>query len=284
MTSFLVTGAKGQLGQCFKAVSAQYPNMALYLTDQDEVDLTQPHTLADYYKKRPFEGILNCAAYTAVDEAEKEKEKAFLINAEGVKNLISFGEKHQLKLVHFSTDYVFDGHAKTPYKESAQPNPLSIYGASKVQGEEHMFKATIPAVVLRTSWLFSPFGHNFMKTILRLSNAKKQISIVNDQFGRPTAGLSLAHAVLSLLENPAFWQQSCYHYANAGTTTWFAFAQEIVALKNLKTQLKPIATKDYLTPAQRPKNAVLATERIQKLLPLPIPSWQSALQECLDHN
>ncbi|MGD2005003.1 MAG: dTDP-4-dehydrorhamnose reductase [Flavobacteriaceae bacterium] len=284
MTSFLVTGANGQLGQCFKAVSAQYPNMALYLTDQDEVDLNKPNTLAHFYEKHPFEGIINCAAYTAVDDAEKDKDKAFLINAEGVKNLVSFGEKHQLKLLHFSTDYVFDGTEPKAYEETDQVNPISVYGASKAQGEEYVFKAATPAVVLRTSWLFSPFGHNFMKTILRLSNAKKQISIVNDQFGRPTAGLSLAHAVLSLLENPAFWQQSCYHYANAGTTTWFGFAQEIVALKNLKTQLKPIATKDYLTPAQRPKNAVLATERIEKLLPLPIPSWQSALQECLDHN
>ena len=174
MASYLITGANGQLGQCFQAIAKSVSELKLYFADRREVDLTQPHTLAHYFQKAPFEGIINCAAYTAVDQAESESEKAFAVNAQGVKNVVAFCEQHQLKLVHFSTDYVFDGTSESPYTEADLPHPISVYGRSKYEGEQQLERANCPHTTLRISWLFSPFEHNFVQTILSLCQTKRK--------------------------------------------------------------------------------------------------------------
>ena len=284
MTSYLVTGANGQLGRCFHALRGQFPKIQLHFASREEVDITQPQTLEKHVVKKAFNGIINCAAYTEVDQAEKELDEAYAINEKGVKQLVAFCEKHRLKLIHFSTDYVFDGKATVPYQETDTINPISVYGQSKARGEKIVLEAQIPAVVLRISWLFSPFGKNFVKTIAALAQTKKKIEVVADQFGCPTSGLSLARMVLEQLENPFFWKHNCYHFANQGSTTWFQWAQEIIRFKGLQTTVVPITTQDYPTPAQRPKNSILSTQKIENTLPLSIPSWQTALRECLEYH
>ncbi len=284
MAGYLVTGAEGQLGSCFQALSKSFPNIKLYFASRKDVDITQLKSLEKFYNKKAFDGIINCAAYTAVDAAEKDSDKAYLINGKGVEQLVSFCKSRQLKLLHFSTDYVFDGTATVPYQETDSINPLNIYGTSKAKGEKAVFEAPFPAVVLRISWLFSPFGKNFVNTIIALGKTKNKIEVIADQFGRPTSGLTLAQMVLEQLENPAFWNHSCYHFANQGSTTWYQLAQEIIAIKGLQTVIVPITSKDCTTPAKRPKNSILDTQRIENTLPLSIPSWQTALKKCFEYN
>jgi len=281
MASYLVTGGKGQLGQCLQAVAKSFPEIELFFADRKEVDLRKPQTLADYYHNTPFDGIINCAAYTAVDQAESESEKAFAVNGQGVKNLVAFCEQHQLKLVHFSTDYVFDGTLENPYKETDLPHPISVYGKSKHEGEQHLQQANCPHTSFRISWLFSPFGHNFVQTIRSLCQTKEEIKVVNDQWGRPTYGMDVAQTVLEQLSNPHFFEYSCYHFANQGATSWFEWAQEICKQTTGECKVVPCTTAEYPTPAKRPQYAVLDTTRIEKHLSLTPASWQEALERCL---
>ena len=283
MPNYIVTGANGQLARCFKALHSNFPRINLHFTNEEEMDITDRHILSAFFKKKSFDGIINCAAYTAVDQAENEKEKAHIINIQGVKNIVEICQLNNFKLVHFSTDYVFDGSIKTFYKETDQYNPLGIYGQSKAKGEEIIFDSNINAVVVRTSWLFSPYGKNFLKTILNLAKSKKTIQVVNDQFGRPTSGLSLARNILKHIEHPDFWKFRCFHFANKGKASWYDLAKEIVIQQRLDVKIEPIQTKDYPTIATRPKNAVLSTNRIENTLHLNIPNWQTALKECLEH-
>jgi len=281
MASYLVTGGKGQLGQCLQAVAKSFPEIELFFADRKEVDLRKPQTLADYYHNTPFDGIINCAAYTAVDQAESESEKAFAVNGQGVKNLVAFCEQHQLKLVHFSTDYVFDGTLENPYKETDLPHPISVYGKSKHEGEQHLQQANCPHTSFRISWLFSPFGHNFVQTIRSLCQTKEEIKVVNDQWGRPTYGMDVAQTVLEQLSNPHFFEYSCYHFANQGATSWFEWAQEICKQTTGECKVVPCTTAEYPTPAKRPQYTVLDTTRIEKHLSLTPASWQEALERCL---
>ena len=281
MASYLVTGANGQLGQCFKAVAKSVPEVKLYFADRKEVDLTQPHTLAHYFQKTPFEGIINCAAYTEVDQAESESEKAFAVNAQGVKNVVAFCEQHQLKLVHFSTDYVFDGTSESPYTEADLPHPISVYGRSKYEGEQQLERANCPHTTLRISWLFSPFGHNFVQTIRSLCQTKKEIKVVNDQWGRPTYGMDVAQIVLEQLSNPRFFEYTNYHFANQGVTTWYEWAQEICKQSTSGCTIVPCTTTAYPSRAKRPQYAVLNTTRIEKHLSLTPALWEEALEHCL---
>ena len=201
MPSYLVTGGSGQLGQCFHAVAKESPAINLFFTSRNEVDITRSETLANFYSKNPFDGIINCAAYINVDQAEKEEESAFKINTEGLQNLIDFAEEKKLSIIHFSTDYVFDGNSSEPYPEEAATNPIGIYGNSKLKGEVRLSKSSCKNVTIRISWLFSPFGKNFVKTIAHLVKDKKELKVVDDQWGRPTYGIDLARTVLKLLSN-----------------------------------------------------------------------------------
>ena len=240
MPSYLLTGAGGQLGQCFQAVASQFSQHQLICVTREEVDLNRPKTLEKIYAATPFEGILNCAAYTQVDKAETEKERATAINQKGVANLIDFALPRQLKIIHFSTDFVFDGHQKSPYNETDSPHPLNSYGQSKLKGEELLIQAKIPSVIIRTSWLFSPYGSNFVKSILIKAKRGEELKVVSDQYGTPTFGLDLAQAVLSILDHPALFEAPIYHIAQGPPISWYGFALQIVALSGIKAVLHPI--------------------------------------------
>ncbi|MDC1056985.1 dTDP-4-dehydrorhamnose reductase [Flavobacteriaceae bacterium] len=281
MPSYLVTGGSGQLGQCFQAVAKEFSEINLLFTSRNEVDITRSETLANFHSKNPFHGIINCAAYTNVDQAEKEQESALKINTEGLQNLISFAEKKKLSIIHFSTDYVFDGNSSEPYREEVETNPLGVYGASKLQGEIHLSKSSCENVSIRTSWLFSPFGKNFVKTIAHLAKDKKELKVVEDQYGRPTYGIDLARAVLSLISNKTIYRFPILHYANKGICSWKEFAEAIVYTSGSETKVLGVSTSDYPTLAKRPKYSILDTERIERTLKIEIPLWNESLKKCI---
>ena len=281
MPRFLVTGANGQLGQCFRAVAQEFPEQQLIFAQKAEADITVPKSYNSIYQKRPFDGIINCAAYTQVDKAENEPSLAHRINVSGTKNIIDFAQKKALSVIHFSSDYVFDGLSSKPYLEDSITHPVNTYGYSKLQGEEIIKMASCPHIIIRLSWLFSPFGENFVKTILKLSKMKKTIQVVNDQYGRPTYGIDLARTVLSNITKPNFFDFNSYNYAMQGTTTWFDIASKILTIKKSTCQIKSCSTAEYPTLAKRPKHSILETKRIEKHLSLNIPSWEDSLKRCL---
>jgi len=281
MPSYLVTGSKGQLGQCFHSIQSEFPQYQLLFAPQSEVDITQVQILSNYLKKHPFEGIINCAAYTQVDIAETDADTARKINSEGVRTLIQFSEAKSLKLIHFSTDFVFDGIKKGEYLEDDQATPLSSYGQSKREGEVFLEKANCPSVNFRVSWLYSPFGKNFVKTIIKTCQSNTALKVVDDQFGKPTYGLDLARAVLSCLEHPDLFKNKTYHFAQGPQTTWFGFARKIMKLIGSNCKLKPIPSLEYPTEAKRPSNSALNTQRIENTLSLNIRPWEIALEECI---
>ena len=281
MPSFLVTGSEGQLGRCFQAVAKEFPRHQLIFTKKNILDLTLPNTFEQIYQIEPFDGIINCAAYTQVDRAEEESLLAQSVNVDGIKNIIDFAEEKALSIIHFSTDYVFDGITTNPYIEDFPPQPINAYGHSKYLGEEILKKASCPHIIIRLSWLFSPFGRNFVKTILKLSLAKETIKVVNDQHGRPTYGIDLAKTVLKLISNDTIDTLPILHYANKGICNWKEFAEAIVNESGNKTQVIGVSTSDYPTLAKRPKYSILDTERIEKELGVTLPTWQESLKKCI---
>jgi len=281
MPSYLVTGGSGQLGQCFQAVTNQFSEINLFFASRNEVDITRPESIANFYRKNPFDGIINCAAYTNVDQAEKEEESALKINTEGLQNLIDFAENKNLSIIHFSTDYVFAGQATEPYPEEAITNPIGIYGISKLQGEILLSKSSCKNVTIRTSWLFSPFGKNFVKTITRLAKEKSAIKVVHDQWGKPTYGIDLARTVLKLISNNTIYTFPILHYANQGVCSWKEFAEAIINELEHKTTIQGIPTSAYPTLAKRPKYSILDTGQIEKELQIEIPTWQESLKKCI---
>jgi len=281
MPSYLVTGGSGQLGQCFHAVAKESPEINLFFTSRNEVDITRLETLANFYRKNPFDGIINCAAYTSVDHAEKERENAFKINTEGLQNIIDFAENKNLSIIHFSTDYVFDGKSSEPYQEEAVTNPIGIYGESKLQGELLLSKSSCKSVTIRTSWLFSHYTKNFVKTIARIAKERTELNVVDDQWGRPTYGIDLARTVLKLISNDTMYTFSILHYANQGVCNWKVFADAIVNELECKTIIQGISTSAYSTLAKRPKYTILNTGRIENKLGVAIPTWQESLKKCM---
>ena len=281
MPSYLITGGSGQLGQCFQAIIKEFPKMYLYFATQNKVDITRSETIVNFYRKNPFDGIINCAAYTSVDDAEKEGESAFKINTEGIQNLIDFAENKNLSIIHFSSDYVFDGQSAKPYQEWAVTNPIGIYGNSKLQGEVLLSKSSCKNVTIRISWLFSPFGKNFVRTIARIAKEKSALKVVDDQCGRPTYGIDLARTVLKLISNDTIHTFPILHYANQGVCNWKVFAEAIVNELECKTIIQGISTSAYPTLAKRPNYSILNTERIEKELGVTIPTWQESLKKCI---
>ena len=281
MTSYLVTGMSGQLGQCFQAVVNEFFEINLFFTTRNEVDITRSETIVNFYSKKPFDGIINCAAYTNVDQAENEQENAVKINTEGLQNLIDFAENKNLSIIHFSTDYVFDGQSAEPYPEEAVTNPIGVYGESKLQGEILLSKSRCKNVTIRTSWLFSPFGKNFVKTIARIAKEKPELKIVEDQWGRPTYGIDLARTILRLISINKIYTFPILHYANKGVCSWKEFAEAIVNELERKIIIKGIPTSDYPTLAKRPKYSILETKLIEKELQIEIPKWQESLKKCM---
>ena len=281
MPNYLVTGASGQLGQCFKSTIKEFPKMDLYFASRNEIDILRSETIIDFYRKNPFDGIINCSAYTSVDHAEKERENAFKINTEGLQNIIAFAENKNLSIIHFSTDYVFDGKSSEPYQEEAVTNPTGIYGESKLQGELLLSKSSCKSVTIRTSWLFSPYAKNFVNTIARLAKERTELNVVDDQWGRPTYGIDLARTVLKLISNDTMHTFPILHYANQGVCNWKVFADAIVNELECKTIIQGISTSAYPTLAKRPNYSILNTERIEKELGVTIPTWQESLKKCI---
>ena len=281
MRSYLVTGGSGQLGQCFQEVANEFTDINLFFATRNEVDITRSETIVNFYSKNPFDGIINCTAYTNVDQAEKEEESALKTNTEGLQNLIDFAENKNLSIIHFSTDYVFDGQSSKPYLQEGLTGPLGIYAKSKVQGEKFLSKSSSKNVTIRISWLFSPFGKNFVKTIARIAKEKSALKVVDDQWGRPTYGIDLARTVLKLISNDTMDTLPILHYANKGMCNWKEFAEAIVNELECKAIVQGITTLAYPTIAKRPKYSILDTGQIEKELQIEIPTWQESLKKCI---
>lgn len=274
---FLITGAKGQLGLCFKDLLA---DKALYF-DIDTLDITDREKVLSLASKHKFEAIINCAAYTAVEKAEEEQQKAFKVNVLGTQNLAELASESNIPLVYFSTDYIFDGKAKEPISENAEPAPLNYYGKTKLEGEKAVLKYTKTAIIIRTAWLYSAYGKNFLKTILNLAQKQEQIKVVKDQIGTPTYAPHLAKAVLDILPKIKKETKAIYNYTDSGFASWYDFAFDIIKEAGLKTQVLPIVTKDYPSKVKRPAYSVLSKEKIIKDFNLTLNTWQAGVKKCL---
>lgn len=282
MSNILVTGSKGQLGTELAAINSQFPHFKLFLTDKDSLDITNFNAVENFIIKNKIIAIINCAAYTNVDKAEEEVEGANKINFEAVKNLAEISKKHALKLIHISTDYVFDGISEIPYKETAATNPKNQYGKSKALGEKALIAVNPKnAIIIRTSWLYAVSGHNFVKTILKLSKERSEIKVVNDQIGSPTNAKDLAAVLLTVLPKIEHKNVEIYQYSNQGSCSWFQFAQEIVQQSNSNCIVLPTTSKEFNSKAYRPNFSLLNTEKIKNTFQIKIPTWQESLKECL---
>jgi len=280
----LVTGSNGQLGSEIKAISSAYPVLDFVFSDLPELDICNLSLLNDFVKENEIQAIINCAAYTAVDKAEDDVILAELINAKAVGNLVAIAEKYQLKLIHISTDYVFDGTSHIPYIEDVLVSPLGAYGSTKRRGEEFVINSSSDSILIRTSWLYSSFGNNFVKTMLRLGNDRESLGVIFDQVGTPTYARDLAQTCLSILSQSERLdkQGKVYHYSNEGVTSWYDFAKAIMDMGEVDCLVSPIESKDYPTPAARPHYSVLNKSKIKVDFGVSIPYWRDSLKDCID--
>lgn len=278
----VITGSNGQLGQAiFKHQnlhSAQY-----IFIDKTELDITQPDAVNRFFQQEHPEVLINAAAYTQVDHAETDSTATYLVNAEAVGYLAKACAQHHTKMIHISTDFVFDGKQSSPYKETDFPRPINIYGASKLEGEKICLQLHPEAIIIRTSWLYAAKGQNFINTILRLATEREHIKVVSDQAGTPTLADDLAKALLNICFHPNFKNTSgLFHYSNHGICSWYDFALEIIDLSKKKCNVIPIETSDYPTAALRPTYSVLNKTKITQTFSLAIPHWKHSLQLCLN--
>jgi dTDP-4-dehydrorhamnose reductase len=277
----LVAGANGQLGQAIRSIAKNHPKTEFVFCASADLDITSSENCNSIFNKYKPNYCINAAAYTAVDKAESEPEKAKLINVVGAKNLAEACKENNVILLHISTDFVFDGTKKEPYNEFDLPNPTGMYGKTKLEGERAIQGVFDNYFIVRTSWVYSEFGNNFMKTMLRLASERDQISVVNDQIGTPTHALNLAEALLKIIQltdqNPLKDNFGIYNYSNEGQCSWYDFAKKIFEIKNIKMDVKPIPTSQFPTPAQRPKFSVLDKTKIKTTFGIFIETWENAL-------
>jgi dTDP-4-dehydrorhamnose reductase len=280
----LVTGANGQLGWELGHLAAAYPAFEFVLVDRSQLDLSFPETFGKIIQTISPDCIVNTAAYTAVDKSETEKELSYTVNATAVQALASICKNLAIPFITYSTDYVFDGEATAPYETTTKVDPVNYYGSTKAAGETMAMEANEDTIVIRTSWVFSSHGNNFVKTMMRLMKERAQLNIVADQKGRPTYARDLAIATMKMIEamNAGKSIKGVYHYANQGETTWYDFAAKIKAIAGLSCDLQPIETKDFPTPAKRPAYSVLDTSKIEEDLAIDIRHWDDALKDCID--
>lgn len=276
MKKVLVTGASGQLGQCIKRLSSRYGEFEFTYTTSDELDLSLFGVVSAFFRNHQFDYCVNCAAYTKVEQAEKEQEMAYLINAEAVKNLAEICCENECALIHFSTDYVFDGKKDTPYSEDDETAPLNVYGASKLMGEKYICRHMDRYFIFRTSWLYSDIGHNFFNTIIKKAEAGETLNITTSQKGTPTNAYDLAEFVLELMTAESD-QYGTYHYSNRGEATWYDFAAEIIELMHSEAEL--VENNDFETIATRPAYSVLNKKKAEQAFDLPIPEWKESLKK-----
>ena len=280
--TILVTGANGQLGKELQVLASGFSDYRFLFVTKEDLNIENVDAVEKYLSNRSINFCINCAAYTAVDKAETENESAFSINAAAVANLAKVCHENKTQLIHISTDYVFDGTASQPYKETDKTNPVSIYGKSKLQGETFAIQNCPAAIIIRTAWLYSSFNANFVKTMLRLMKEKDSINVVNDQFGCPTYAADLALAIMQIIvSNKSNKNPGIYHYTNAGVTNWYEFAVAIKNITKSNCTVNPISTAQYPTAAKRPAYSVLDTSKIKDVFALSIPDWEDSLQKCL---
>ena len=279
----LIVGGNGQLGNCIRKIAADFENRYEFnFTDSTTLNVNDRESISDvFYDFKPH-FCINASAYTAVDLAEKEPEKAFAVNAEGVANLAEACEEYNCVLIHVSTDYVFDGETNISYSEDNFTNPQGVYGASKLKGEELATDINPKTIVIRTSWLYSEFNKNFVKTMLNLFSQKEELGIVADQFGQPTNANDLAAAIMKIIETePKTY--GIFHFSNYPETTWFEFAQKIAEFSGSKIKLNAITTEDFPTPAKRPKRSTMCLDKIENTYKIQLKHWENSLEECIEN-
>jgi len=290
----LVTGKNGQLGQSInkliniEAKTKYNPSSNEFIfVSREELDLSSKNSIDNYFNNNDkFDIIINCAAYTAVDKAEEEQELANQVNHLAVEQLARIANQQEAKLIHISTDYVFDGESGKPYVETDETNPINVYGKTKLAGEKAL-QDVMPtnAIIIRTSWVYSEYGNNFVKTMLRLGKEKDDISVVSDQIGSPTYATDLAEAIIKIINNKNYLEKQqpteIYHYSNEGRVSWYDFAKEIFKVAKIDCEVKPITTDQYPTPARRPRNTLMNKDKIAEIFSINTPDWKYSLNACI---
>ena len=276
----LVTGADGQLGSELRVLSADYPAFDFKFVTRKDLSITDENAVKEFFTSLKPAYCVNCAAYTAVDKAESEKELAFLVNGNAPGLLAAASRAHGAGFIHVSTDYVFNGNATEPYREEDAVDPVNLYGESKRLGEELVNKSNNDSIIIRTSWVYSSFGNNFVKTMMRLMKDRKVLGVVNDQYGSPTYAADLADAILKII-NSGKWTPGFYHYSNEGIISWFDFAVAIQRLSASLCEVNPIPTSSYPTPARRPGYSIFSKEKIKEIYQIEVPQWEESLKLCM---
>jgi len=281
MTNILVTGSNGQVGSELQSLTPAY-DYNFYFTDKESLDISNASAVEAFIKNNAIDIIINAAAYTAVDKAQEETKSAEKVNHLAVKYLAESAKKHKCKLIHISTDYVFDGKNYRPYVEDDTTNPNGVYGATKLAGEKAMQSINPKnSIIIRTSWVYSSFGANFVKTMLRLGKERESLGVIFDQVGTPTYARDLAKTILDILPKIHNKDVAIYHYSNEGVLSWYDFAKEIMRMAKIECSVDPIETKEYPTPATRPHYSLLNKAKIKKDFNITIPYWKDSLDKCL---
>ncbi len=283
--NILVTGGSGQLAQALQSLKTPWNSAQLFFENRYNLPVDNEEALRKWFDLHRPAFCINTAAYTAVDKAESEPENAYAINARAAGMLAKICLQYQTKLIHISTDYVFDGTAAEPIDENTPTAPINVYGASKLAGEQLIQETDPTAIIIRTAWVYSPYGHNFVKTMIRLLQERPLVKVVNDQIGAPTYAVDLAGAIQHIITQsvlqPQYWIPGIYHYSNKGRISWFEFAKTIGELKQFAASIEGIPSTDYPTPARRPAFSLLNTEKIEQTFSLQIPDWKTSLEKCL---
>ncbi|QLL56635.1 MULTISPECIES: dTDP-4-dehydrorhamnose reductase [Empedobacter] len=282
MKRILVTGANGQLGQSILEQSKNYKEIECFFVTRNELDITNEELINHYFEDKSFDFVINCAAYTAVDKAEDDQENAYLVNAKATEFLAKITNEKGIPFIHVSTDYVFDGTEAQPRLETDQTNPIGVYGQTKLDGENLALENNPKTIILRTAWVYSRFGNNFVKTMLRLFNDKDSISVVADQIGSPTNAIDLADAILTIISKNDL-TYGIFNYSNEGECSWFEFAQKIKEFSNSTIEINPVPTSAYPTKAKRPAYSLLDKSKIKEVYQLDIPTWEDSLKEELKY-
>ncbi|WP_179318045.1 dTDP-4-dehydrorhamnose reductase [Winogradskyella helgolandensis] len=281
--TILVTGKSGQLGSEIQSLASKFEAYQFIFTGSADLDISKKTDVLHFFENNAIDVVINCAAYTAVDKAESDIEHANAVNHLGVVHLIEACKKHDAKFIHVSTDYVYDGMNCQPYVETDPTQPKSVYGETKLEGENALIASQLKdAIIIRTSWVYSSFGNNFVKTMLRLAQDRDELGVVGDQIGTPTYAKDLAEAILHIVPQLNTEKVEIYHYSNEGVCSWFDFAHAIFEIKNKVIKLNAIGTDQYPTPANRPSYSVLSKQKIKNEFQLEIPYWRDALKTCLE--
>lgn len=282
----LVTGANGQLGSEIRKRGVQFADFNCIFTDINELDITDWRAVEAFCERELPDFLINCAAYTAVDIAETDDELAELLNTRVPAWLGKIGKLWNCRIIHISTDYVFDGTACVPYTENDLVNPESVYGKTKLNGEIALLKENAEAMIIRTAWLYSPYGNNFVKTMIRLGAERDELKVVYDQIGSPTYAGDLAQTILTVISKTAVqktaWKPGIYHYSNEGVCSWYDFAKAIHEFYGITCNVRPVTTDEYPTPAKRPAFSVLNKSKIKRIFDLEIPYWRDSLKVCIE--